>query len=42
MNEKDKLSQFFSTEFPFNKEGLEEFLNTFKKPLMTSAAFFIS
>ena len=25
----DKLSLFFSNEFPFNKEGLEEFVNTF-------------
>jgi CRP-like cAMP-binding protein len=29
MNETDKLSLFFSNEFPFNKEGLEEFVNTF-------------
>jgi hypothetical protein len=25
----DKLSLFFSNEFPFNKEGLEEFVHTF-------------
>ena len=29
MKEADKLSLFFSNEFPFNKEGLEEFVNTF-------------
>jgi CRP-like cAMP-binding protein len=29
MREADKLSLFFSNEFPFNKEGLEEFVNTF-------------
>lgn len=29
MTEPDKLSLFFSNEFPFNKEGLEEFINTF-------------
>lgn len=29
MTETDKLSLFFSNEFPFNKEGLEEFVNTF-------------
>jgi CRP-like cAMP-binding protein len=29
MKEADKLSLFFSHEFPFNKEGLEEFVNTF-------------
>ena len=29
MTEADKLSLFFSNEFPFNKEGLEEFVNTF-------------
>ena len=29
MSETDKLSLFFSNEFPFNKEGLEEFVNTF-------------
>jgi signal-transduction protein with cAMP-binding, CBS, and nucleotidyltransferase domain len=29
MKESDKLSLFFSNEFPFNKEGLEEFVNTF-------------
>lgn len=29
MTEKDKLSLFFSNEFPFNKEGLEEFINSF-------------
>ncbi|WP_305952846.1 Crp/Fnr family transcriptional regulator [Emticicia oligotrophica] len=29
MIEKDKLSLFFSNEFPFNKEGLEEFINSF-------------
>ena len=29
MTEKDKLSLFFSNEFPFNKEGLEEFLHSF-------------
>jgi CRP-like cAMP-binding protein len=29
MTEVDKLSLFFSNEFPFNKEGLEEFVNTF-------------
>ena len=29
MTESDKLSLFFSNEFPFNKEGLEEFVNTF-------------
>ncbi len=30
MDEPDKLSLFFSAEFPFNKEGLEEFIGTFK------------
>jgi CRP-like cAMP-binding protein len=29
MIEKDKLFLFFNNEFPFNKEGLEEFVNTF-------------
>jgi hypothetical protein len=29
MKEADKLSLFFSNEFPFNKDGLEEFVNTF-------------
>ncbi len=29
MKETDKLSLFFSNEFPFNKEGLEDFVNTF-------------
>lgn len=29
MTEKDKLFLFFSNEFPFNKEGLEEFINSF-------------
>lgn len=29
MTEKDKLSLFFSNEFPFNKEGLNEFINSF-------------
>ena len=29
MTETDRLSLFFSNEFPFNKEGLEEFVNTF-------------
>ena len=29
MTTTDKLSLFFSNEFPFNKEGLEEFVNTF-------------
>ena len=29
MKEKDKLFLFFSNEFPFNKEGLEEFINSF-------------
>ena len=29
MKESDKLSLFFSNEFPFNKEGLDEFVNTF-------------
>jgi CRP-like cAMP-binding protein len=29
MTETDKLSLFFSNEFPFNKEGLEEFANNF-------------
>jgi CRP-like cAMP-binding protein len=29
MTETDKLSLFFSNEFPFNKEGLEEFVKTF-------------
>lgn len=29
MIETDKLSLFFSNEFPFNKEGLEEFVHTF-------------
>jgi CRP-like cAMP-binding protein len=29
MKETDKLSLFFSNEFPFNKEGLDEFVNTF-------------
>lgn len=31
MTETDKLSSFFSNEFPFNKEGLAEFVNTFVK-----------
>ena len=31
MTETDKLSLFFSKEFPFNKEGLAEFVNTFVK-----------
>ena len=31
MIETDKLSLFFSNEFPFNKEGLAEFANTFVK-----------
>jgi CRP-like cAMP-binding protein len=31
MTETDKLSLFFSNEFPFNKEGLAEFVNTFVK-----------
>ncbi|MFY7733032.1 MAG: Crp/Fnr family transcriptional regulator [Bacteroidia bacterium] len=31
MTETDKLSLFFSNEFPFNKEGLAEFINTFVK-----------
>jgi CRP-like cAMP-binding protein len=31
MTEADKLSLFFSNEFPFNKEGLAEFVNTFVK-----------
>lgn len=31
MTEEDKLSLFFSNEFPFNKEGLAEFVNTFVK-----------
>lgn len=31
MVETDKLSLFFSNEFPFNKEGLAEFVNTFIK-----------
>jgi hypothetical protein len=30
MKEADKLALFFSNEFPFNKEGLEEFVNTIK------------
>ncbi|WP_416438511.1 Crp/Fnr family transcriptional regulator [Phnomibacter sp. MR] len=30
MSETDKLFFFFSSEFPFNKEGLEEFIGTFK------------
>lgn len=29
MTETDNLFLFFSNEFPFNKEGLEEFVNTF-------------
>lgn len=29
MVEADKLSLFFSNEFPFNKEGLQEFVSTF-------------
>jgi CRP-like cAMP-binding protein len=29
MTESDKLFSFFNNEFPFNKEGLEEFINTF-------------
>jgi signal-transduction protein with cAMP-binding, CBS, and nucleotidyltransferase domain len=29
MTEEDKLSLFFSNEFPFNKEGLDEFVSTF-------------
>lgn len=29
MTETDRLSLFFSNEFPFNKEGLEEFVQTF-------------
>lgn len=29
MTETDKLSLFFSNEFPFNKEGLKEFVNSF-------------
>lgn len=29
MKKAEKLSLFFSNEFPFNKEGLEEFVNTF-------------
>lgn len=29
MTEADSISLFFSNEFPFNKEGLEEFVNTF-------------
>lgn len=29
MKETDKLSLFFSNEFPFNKDGLKEFVNTF-------------
>ena len=29
MTETDRLSLFFSNEFPFNKEGLEEFVHTF-------------
>ena len=29
MTKTDKLSLFFNNEFPFNKEGLEEFINTF-------------
>jgi CRP-like cAMP-binding protein len=29
MTKTDKLSLFFSNEFPFNKEGLEEFVDTF-------------
>jgi hypothetical protein len=31
MTKEDKLSLFFSHEFPFNKEGLAEFVNTFVK-----------
>jgi CRP-like cAMP-binding protein len=31
MTETDKLFLFFSNEFPFNKEGLAEFVNTFVK-----------
>ena len=31
MIETDKLSLFFSNEFPFNKDGLAEFVNTFVK-----------
>jgi CRP-like cAMP-binding protein len=31
MKETDKISLFFSNEFPFNKEGLAEFVNTFVK-----------
>jgi CRP-like cAMP-binding protein len=31
MTETDKLSLFFSNEFPFYKEGLAEFVNTFVK-----------
>jgi CRP-like cAMP-binding protein len=31
MTKEDKLSLFFSNEFPFNKEGLAEFVNTFVK-----------
>jgi CRP-like cAMP-binding protein len=31
MTEAEKLSLFFSNEFPFNKEGLAEFVNTFVK-----------
>jgi signal-transduction protein with cAMP-binding, CBS, and nucleotidyltransferase domain len=30
MTEPDKLSLFFSAEFPFNKEGLQDFIGTFK------------
>ena len=29
MKQADKLSLFFSNEFPFNKEGLDEFVSTF-------------
>ncbi|WP_298115600.1 Crp/Fnr family transcriptional regulator [Flavobacterium sp.] len=31
----DKLSLFFSNEFPFNKEGLEEFVATFNRKTYT-------
>lgn len=30
MTDKDKIFQFFDNEFPFNKEGLEEFVATLK------------
>ena len=30
MSETDKLFYFFNNEFPFNKEGLDDFINTFK------------